>query len=351
MKYEIETMRRQAEIQGYVITELTDIYWEANGLLDFARGTKAYHEQFHHINNEDVVVPQLRTAAVWDDEPVTARLHVSHYSARPWGEARLNLSFGAEQKALPVPALARGDVREVGDFSAMPARITASNTQMLTADVVAADGKTLAHNAGAVLVLPSSQRQAAYTQPVDVVSRPGSYLIEELSRLGYKVGEDDPSRLVVADTMTGELLQWIADGGDALYICEGNNPFLMSSGRGGAYSGNWMTSFSWLRPGVYRRLPGWNPVSVPFVGVMPERVFLGFPMDDPATHADVLAGQFTGWIGHPAAHTVQLRYGKGRVIMTAYKLKSGLPVAVAMLHDLVDYLASDACQPTLTVRN
>ena len=50
--------------------------------------------------------------------------------------------------------------------------------------------------------------------------------------------------------------------------------------------------------------------------------------------------------------TVQFRYGKGRVIVTTYQLINALathPLAAAMLHDLVDYLASDACAPTLAV--
>ncbi len=346
LKYEIETMRRHAAIQGYVITELTDIYWEANGLLDFARGTKAYHEQFHDINHEDVVIPQLRRYAVWDDESVEAALHVSHYSAESWGAATVRARFGADTKSFDLPALARGEVRAVGDFVAKPAITSESNTQTLIADVLAADGRVLAHNASALLVLPSSQRTAARTEPIGVVSR--GTLGDELSRWGYQLA--DGAELIVADTVSADLLKWIADGGDALYLCEGSNPFLIGQGRGGAYGGNWMSSFSWLRPGVYRRLPNANPVSLPFIGLMPARVFLGFPMDDPAYHADVLAGQFTGWIGHPAAHTVQFRYGKGRVIMTAYQLKTRLPVAVAMLHDLIDYLASDACQPTLTVR-
>jgi hypothetical protein len=58
----------------------------------------------------------------------------------------------------------------------------------------------------------------------------------------------------------------------------------------------------------------------------------------------------SGWVRHPAVHTVQFRYGRGRVIMTTFDLEDALPrdpVAVAMLHDLLEYLASDACQPTL----
>ena len=67
MKYEIELMRREKGIAGYVITELTDVYWESNGLLDFDRNPKAYHNRFASINALDMVVPQLRRYDYWDD--------------------------------------------------------------------------------------------------------------------------------------------------------------------------------------------------------------------------------------------------------------------------------------------
>jgi hypothetical protein len=96
-----------------------------------------------------------------------------------------------------------------------------------------------------------------------------------------------------------------------------------------------------------------NPLTLPFSGIAPTGVILGLPVDDAAYQADFLAGQFSGWVHHPALHTVQFRYGRGRVMMTTYALRHALekpepdPVGVAMFHDLLDHLASDACQPRL----
>jgi hypothetical protein len=115
-----------------------------------------------------------------------------------------------------------------------------------------------------------------------------------------------------------------------------------------------MTSFNWLRPGIYKRLAGvTNPLSMPFRDMTPNSVLVGLPVENAAYHGDFLGGQISGWIGHPALHTVQFRCGKGRVILTTYPIKSALashPLAAAMLHDLIDYLASDACQPKLALK-
>ncbi len=94
MKYEIEVMRRQPRLAGYVITELTDAYWEANGLLDFVRNPKAYHHAFSTINTADVVIPHVRRYAFWDDQTVRVRFIGSHYSERDWTNSRLRWTFG-----------------------------------------------------------------------------------------------------------------------------------------------------------------------------------------------------------------------------------------------------------------
>ena len=60
LKYEIEAMRRKPSLSGYVITELTDIYWESNGLMDMERNLRAFHEPFSHLNSDLVVLPGFR---------------------------------------------------------------------------------------------------------------------------------------------------------------------------------------------------------------------------------------------------------------------------------------------------
>ena len=91
-------------------------------------------------------------------------------------------------------------------------------------------------------------------------------------------------------------------------------------------------------------------MGLPFMQVIPRRTILGLPVEEKAFQDDFLAGQVSGWVGHPAIHSVQFRYGKGKVIMTTFNLAESLgydPVAAAMLHDLVDHLGSDACEPKL----
>ncbi len=358
MKYEIEVMRRQQAIQGYVITELSDIYWESNGLLDFNRGKKAYHDTFALINAPDVVIPRLPRYATWDDQPLPMQLFVSHYSAADWSAASLEVTVNSRATTQPVPPLARGSVADLGvqELRFDPADKT--GTRSVTLTVSSADS-TLARNEAVVLVLPAADRQPAYMGRIAVAASHDSLLGDTrlplangLSSLGYHVNREfAEGDVIVSANPTEAELSFVRDGGKMLYLCTGISPFYWRQDRGGVYSGNWMTSFNWLRPGIFRRLGVSSPLTLPFRDAAPTGVFLSLPVEDAAVQGDFLAGQITGWVGHPAVHTVQFRFGKGIVLMTTYALDAafrGDPVATAMLHDLIDHLASDACQPTLT---
>lgn len=397
MKYEIETMRRQPTLAGYVITEFTDAYWESNGLLDFDRQPKAYHDRFAHINAPDMIIPQPQRYACWDDQVLRVRLTGARYSGAEWEGARLR--WGLERadggEARPVPGLERGAVAPLGVVAGRLPAVAAPQMVPVRFTVERDAGPPLAQNQLDLLVLPAAARRAAFTGALAVIPRPSPFAVDEAVVPGLPPGETpepsgsldeagladleaeasggrgprglermlrslgyhtttrltDETRLAVTTYPNAELLAWVRAGGDLLFLAQGPSPFFWVGGRGGAYSGGWITSFSWLRPGVYRRLAGVpNPLSLPFLPVMPRGTILGLPVEDRAVQGDFLAGMISGWVRHPAVHTVQFRYGRGRVVMTTFGLEDALddPVGIALFHDLVDHLTSDACQPTLT---
>jgi hypothetical protein len=349
IKWEIETLRRQSTIQGYVLTELTDIYWESNGVLDFNRGRKVFHDVFSTVNATDVVMAQPERYAFWDDETVTAQLHGSHYSAQSWAGSQLRWGIGEAQGSAEVPDTSRGSLVDLGSqqWALEPVEQPAQVQAWLS---IERDGETLARNTLDLVVLPASARTPDYTQSLGVTPGP---LAGTLERLGYATTDWKDAPLVLADKVGADLLAWVRDGGSLLYLSTGPGPFFWHQSRGGTYGGGWINNYSWLRPGVHKRLPDANPLSLPFRQITPEATITGLPVEDAAYHDDFLAGQISGWVQLPAVHTVQFRYGSGKVLMTTFRLAQALatetpsPVAVAMLHDLVDHLASERCQPAL----
>lgn len=362
VKFEIETMRRHAGLEGYVLTELTDIYWESNGVLDFDRCPKVFHDVFPSINAPDVIVPEPERYAYWDDENVKVCLYGSHYSDRDWDGSRLRWKFGASEGEIPVSAVARGEVGDFGTHSWAFAPVRQAKNVRLEFTLVDRDNNLLAQNYLEVLVLPASARAASYTGEIAVQAKIEAddlalpTLGNVVRRLGYRAGSRlaPDTRLIVSDYPSAASLEWVRSGGTLLYLCAGPSPFFWAQSRRGTYGGGWINNYSWLRPGIHRRLPDSSPLTLPYQEVMPQSTIMGLPVENAGLQRDFLAGQVSGWVQLPAVHTVQFRYGKGKVVMTTFNLEKALqqktpdPVAVAMLHDLIEYTASEQCQPTLT---
>ena len=72
-------MRAHPEIQGYVITEFTDLNWEANGLLDMWRHPKAFGEALNRQQQDDRLVLRGDQRNYKGGEQVEANVYVSHY--------------------------------------------------------------------------------------------------------------------------------------------------------------------------------------------------------------------------------------------------------------------------------
>jgi hypothetical protein len=349
LKFEIETIRRQPSLKGYVITELTDAYWESNGLLDFLSNPKEYYEHFSAINTPDIIIPRVSRYDYWDDEEVDVSMHAARYSGSDWRAARLRWGIAGQDPTaeIEIPKLKRGETRLLGSYTMPLPRVERAQKAHFELALEGEDGK-LASNTLDLLVLPAGARRATYQEPLALTMNGTSS-----SNLGYRTTPQitPDTRLAVTDSPDAETLRWVHEGGDLLFISRGPSPFYWVQRRGGIYGGGWITSFSWLRPGIHRRLGADNPLGLPFRQVIPQGTILGLPVEDPVVQGDFLAGMVSGWVRHPAVHTVQFRYGRGRVIMTTFALHQALhgdSVATAMLHDLVDYLASDACQPMLT---
>jgi hypothetical protein len=68
LKDQIEELRRRDDVAGYVVTEWTDIEWEFNGILDYLREQKAFHDRFAEVNGSLVVTAEPESHVGWADD-------------------------------------------------------------------------------------------------------------------------------------------------------------------------------------------------------------------------------------------------------------------------------------------
>ncbi|QLH78435.1 beta-galactosidase [Halosimplex rubrum] len=79
----IGDMRENDSVAGYVITELTDIEWEFNGILDYRREEKSFHDDFERVNAPVMLHLDPDASAAWDDETYCADIVVANETGDP----------------------------------------------------------------------------------------------------------------------------------------------------------------------------------------------------------------------------------------------------------------------------
>jgi hypothetical protein len=99
----------------------------------------------------------------------------------------------------------------------------------------------------------------------------------------------------------------------------------------------WASSFGWLhRPCSFLRVPGGPLLDETFDRVLPKYVISGCNLLD--FQARVHAGLVVGWIHKPVALVVERSYGKGRFVVSTFRLFRDPPGADPTATVLLDSL-------------
>ncbi|MCS7056701.1 MAG: beta galactosidase jelly roll domain-containing protein [Thermoflexales bacterium] len=346
MKYEIEQMRLHPSIQGYVITELTDLHWECNGLFDMLRNPKVYYDEIGQINADDVILPEWERLAFYAGDRIAIKLALSHYTQHDLSGSRLEWRLTGFPKISGVVNDLSPEsftVTDAGAITFEAPNVKRGTRARLSLQLVTRSGAVAARNYLDFYFFP---RLSAPTLSVYAPEH-----ADALRALGYTQAEDaTQADVVVAGTMTETWREHLLRGGRVLWLAESDDAQqtwltdlrLASRARAGL-RGDWASSFSWIRhDAMFRDIPTDGVVDFAFADLTPEHVILGVhPFRWPR---DVHAGIFVGWIHKNAALVAEQRVGRGRMIVCTFRLRDHLashPVAAVMLRDMVMRLARE----------
>ena len=354
LKYELEEMRKHPAIQGYVITEFTDLHWECNGLLDMARNPKTFHTIFKYVNADDVIVPEWDRVAYWDGERVKIKLSVSQYSQRDLRGSHIEWSLagvdgaslsGRTKSIRPTQA----DVVSVGEIEFNAPTVRASTSGQLIFKLVTSEGSVAAQNHLDMYFFPRTSSRATTTAGVY-----SDAYADALRTLGYTVVDSmADAAVVVTDVLTEDLHEHVRRGGRVLWLAEtiesdaAKRPWL--GGLNGAYvgprdgtdwTGDWASNFNWLNQDkLFKDIPTNGTVDFAFADLTPEHIIHNVHPYHYAT--DVHSGLFLGWIHKVVALIAERKVGAGKLLISTYRLGKHLtthPVAAILLRDMVEAL-------------
>jgi hypothetical protein len=290
LKLQIEDLRSHTEIGGYVITELTDVHWEANGLLDMPRRPKAGHERLAAVNAPNVVLIRASRTRYRAGEAIVADLNAVGVEGHVNGEIEWSF-LGLDGRA---PSGSRIEIVVPGVPRPTRAKIEARWI---------ADGRPVATTDVPVWVFPADGM--APTDHVAVTTR--------WSDVEAVLGTGGRAVIVAVDenalpTGAAVRLEPFAREDDASSGSVYGNGWIMSTGMG------------WISPPLSERLAIGPALDLAFDGLTPAYVLDGYGPDD---REDVFAGHYLGWLHRVRATVAGFSYGRGAGIVCTFPI---LPV-------------------------
>ncbi len=348
LKYEIESLRAQAPIQGYVITEFTDVNWESNGLMDMWRKPKVFADLLSKLQKDDLVMLRAARQNFTSEEKAEADIYFSRYSSGPLGYARV--TWWVEGTGLrgifPMPPAASGSVVKAGKIEFTVPAVRAPSKNVLKVRVTA-DGQTLTENSLDFFFFPARRPDlpppASFHDPGGRLRR----LFNEMRARNYLAPTGSEAfPVLVASVFDDVVKNNLRAGGRVILIP--SDRMVLAPGievvprAGSSLDGNWISSFSWIRKGQDPfKLIGFDTLTgFEAQAVTPSAVVQGVP---PENFSDVLAGIFYGWIHSNVGTLVQAKAGKGKMLICTYSLATTYgsdPYATSLLDSLVNYIVT-----------
>ena len=353
LKYEIEVMRAWPQIQGYVITELTDVHWESNGLLDMNRNKRVFHDHLAQVNADVVIVPKVVRYAGTAGQDWSMRLAIASGAvALTPGVVR----WETEGQSGDI-AFAGADALTATDLGPLQLVLPrASANQMLTISfALICDGKTIARNqVDIALYAPRTAHNLLTIATAD------PDLAARARALGYEVVTAGQADVTLTHALSETDIRALQAGKKYLVLADGTvkthgnlrvedrgreQPFIpvvdetlgipvgaqfplpnitLTQRHGTMWRGDWIAGFSWIRrEGVFADLPGGPLIDLSFSDVVPRHVmggFSGWEFGGP-----VHAGLVVGWVHKPMALIGERRVGKGGLVASTFRLTGHPP--------------------------
>ncbi|MBA2718665.1 MAG: hypothetical protein H0U52_05365 [Chloroflexi bacterium] len=373
MQFEVGDLCRRPSIAGYVVTELTDVFWEANGLVNLDRTAKAYDARLPDVFGGDTIFADLERWDLWGGGSLRGVLHAQ------LDEPLASSSLTVDWRLTSAGMAARGSVdlalssdrRGATGVLDLPVPTPDAATEAeLALELLDADGAAIARQSYRLVVAPRSARTSGFPRAVvlsaDVA---GSATEARLGAMGHQVAAH--GEILVTARLDDDAVAFAQAGGHVVAILDGGaetgwpwvtmpsspgdrvtatglaRPVSVQSrylavdpetGRSLDVSGDWISSFSWIDPVVFDALPHAPLLGFAYCDVLPDQILLG--ADDRSMSAEVVAGAFVGWIAEPVAFAWRFDQGRGSITVTTLHLGSDGPVAWLLFESLVQHAAA-----------
>jgi len=326
LKYEIEEIRLADAIQGYCVTEFTDINWEVNGLLDMWRNYKLNKNMLQMIQQQDVIIPRTDKINFFAGEEINIDIFFSYFSGEDL--SNLSLKWHAENiddgeinidKIINVT-----DVKKIAEIKFSINEI--SEPQKVRADLdLISNGKRIAKNYIELFVYP---------------------MIEE----------DSVEDIITTNKIDLEILEKVEAGKTVLCIVDSTDslpesfPYKIISRESDWLDGNWASALNWYNPNhpLFQNINFGKSFGFEAFEVLPQYVISEIPHEQ---FDSVPAGIFIAWVYINSGYVMEMNYGKGKILLTTLNLSNQSdPYVKTLRNNIFNYTKSNDFRPAIDLK-
>ncbi|MGF2948681.1 hypothetical protein [Microbacterium alcoholitolerans] len=317
-RYQTTSIRLHDDISGYVLTQLSDVQWEANGLFDMNRALKTGTREYALANGEHAIALRPEAYSVFAGDQLAVRVDsLPSPQGLPAGSVLRLVLDGRTVHEEPLGAQREQRMLRI--------ELPATTAQVLVEAELHADGELIARDAADVLVI----ERAAWGG--EAVRAGDAQVAEWLTALDVPVA--DEAGLLVVRVFGPEAQQHARSGGRVLVLAEdagalgGAFDYLPSArltSRAG--DGDWVPRTEWLdRRGAFAGVPGDTVLGIAFEDLLGSLVISGIP--GPLRPAIVHSAIFSGWLRGAATSTATVRWSQGAVTISTLRAREALALA------------------------
>jgi hypothetical protein len=354
LKHEIEDMRKHGEIQGYVITGMTDIHWEVNGLLDMWRNPKVFTHELAGLQQPDMVLADLPSHNFISGRQVELEILISHYSTHDVKGARLRwmTASGVSGQFEIEDSVASGSVAKLKKIRFQAPDLDKADTEHLHIEIRTRKGVLIAENGYDLFVLPAprpaTKLKLYFHDPLETMQD----LEIAMSDAGYQFEGGtrvSPDSIMISSRLDALTQRHLTSGGNALLLLDSEaalpagHPLKVLARAGCELDGRWFSNYNWIRKDKlpfselgFNRILGFESASV-----VPEYVIDGVP---PEEFSSVLSGVTYGWLARNMALAVPLKLEHGEALATTFKFGAygSDPYSTNLLDGFIRMLSANA---------
>jgi len=353
----IEEMRKHPRINGYVVTEFTDIEWETNGWMDYTRNLKLGMERAADFNGGLIVMADGLRRNLWSGEEQSWDIVISNHDLRPLqGVVKWEVSGTGVSGTIPIEAGEAAHVRLPGAIRFVAPSVDRADFHALKL-TLELSGEAAAVNEEELTISPCAESPSNATV---LAYEMDEAFLKSLEANGFTLADDfESADAVVTSVLDEAVLAYYREGGQVLFLAEEGDG-LTDKGqftfrelvRGESWDRT--SSFNYVDPSYFEGIPlrhemGWEMEGlypdyiVPFsnynkLGGTIGRIVYMFGNETLAESSEIVSGYFQGWIGQAGGSLLIQKSEQGRLVLTTWKLKNAYgthPIATQIVNHLL----------------